>query len=83
MSRPVVAGIDGSAASLAAAAWAARKAELRDSPLHMVASWPASAGTPPDAPEASTRRAGPAVPSTWPSTACAAATRCSTSTPNS
>ncbi|MGW3104313.1 universal stress protein [Streptomyces sp. NPDC001100] len=56
MSRPVTAGIDGSAASLAAAAWAAREAELRNSPLHLVAAWPASAGTAPDAPEASARR---------------------------
>ncbi|MEV0740227.1 universal stress protein [Streptomyces sp. NPDC050549] len=56
MSRPVIVGIDGSAASLAAAVWAAREAELRSSPLHLVAAWPASAGTPPDAPEASARR---------------------------
>ncbi|MFC3501968.1 universal stress protein [Micromonospora krabiensis] len=36
MDRPVVAGVDGSPASLAAAEEAAREAQLRDRPLHLV-----------------------------------------------
>lgn len=36
MGSHVVAGVDGSAESLAAAAWAAREAERRDLPLHLV-----------------------------------------------
>ncbi|WP_406005163.1 universal stress protein [Streptomyces sp. NBC_00637] len=39
MLSPVVAGIDGSAESLAAAAWAAREAERRNRPLHLVHAW--------------------------------------------
>lgn len=36
MSHPVLAGVDGSAHSLAAAEWAAREAVLRDVPLHVL-----------------------------------------------
>ncbi|WP_327319565.1 universal stress protein [Streptomyces sp. NBC_01235] len=39
MLSPVVAGVDGSAESLAAAAWAAREAERRDRPLRLVHAW--------------------------------------------
>ncbi|MFJ8113941.1 universal stress protein [Streptomyces sp. NPDC096132] len=39
MLSPVVAGVDGSAESLAAAAWAAREAGRRDRPLHLVHAW--------------------------------------------
>lgn len=56
MPRPVTAGIDGSAASLAAAAWAAREAELRDTSLRLVAAWSAPDGTSPEAPDADARR---------------------------
>ncbi|MFP3986496.1 universal stress protein [Streptomyces sp. E11-3] len=56
MSRPVTAGIDGSAASLAAAAWAAREAELRDTSLCLVAAWPAPDGTSLAPPGAAARR---------------------------
>jgi nucleotide-binding universal stress UspA family protein len=56
MTRPVTAGIDGSAAGFAAATWAAREAELRRIPLHLVAAWPAPEGTVPGTPEAEARR---------------------------
>jgi nucleotide-binding universal stress UspA family protein len=36
---PVIAGVDGSAESLAAAEWAAREAERRDRPLRLVHAW--------------------------------------------
>ena len=39
MLQPVVAGVDGSAESLAAAEWAAREAERRDRPLRLVHAW--------------------------------------------
>ncbi|MGW1620638.1 universal stress protein [Streptomyces sp. NPDC002172] len=39
MLRPVVAGVDGSAESLAAAAWAAREALRQDRQLHLVHAW--------------------------------------------
>ncbi|WP_329128523.1 universal stress protein [Streptomyces sp. NBC_01476] len=39
MPRPVTAGVDGSAESKAAAAWAAREAVRRGLPLHVVHSW--------------------------------------------
>lgn len=44
MSLPVVAGIDGSARSLAAADWAAREAGLRRAPLRLVHATPATPG---------------------------------------
>ncbi|MFH8801236.1 universal stress protein [Streptomyces sp. NPDC017936] len=39
MTRTVTAGLDGSPASLAAADWAAREAQLRDLPLRLVNAW--------------------------------------------
>ncbi|ANS70141.1 hypothetical protein SLINC_7917 [Streptomyces lincolnensis] len=39
MLRPVIAGVDGSAESLAAAEWAAREAVRRDRPLRLVHAW--------------------------------------------
>ncbi|MER6976500.1 universal stress protein [Streptomyces carpinensis] len=39
MLAPVIAGVDGSAESLAAAEWAAREAELRGRPLRLVHAW--------------------------------------------
>lgn len=48
-------GVDGSAASFVAATWAARKAEIRATALHLVATWSAPNGTPSDAPEGDTR----------------------------
>jgi nucleotide-binding universal stress UspA family protein len=56
MPRPVTVGIDGSAASLAAAAWAAREAELRDTSLHLVAAWPPPDDLTPEPPDAVARR---------------------------
>ncbi|MEU5096256.1 universal stress protein [Streptomyces sp. NPDC020996] len=56
MNRPVTAGIDGSAASFAAAAWAAREAELRGTSLRLVSAWPPPGGTAPEPPEAAERR---------------------------
>ncbi|MHA6757910.1 universal stress protein [Streptacidiphilus sp. PAMC 29251] len=40
MKRPVVAGVDGSPQSLAAARWAAREAVLLGSPLRLLYAWP-------------------------------------------
>ncbi|MEU9188876.1 universal stress protein [Streptomyces sp. NPDC048484] len=39
MSRTITIGLDGSSASLAAADWAAREAQLRDLPLRLVNAW--------------------------------------------
>lgn len=39
MPRTVTVGLDGSPESLSAAGWAAREAELREMPLHMVQAW--------------------------------------------
>ncbi|MCT9080173.1 universal stress protein, partial [Streptomyces fulvoviolaceus] len=39
MLPPVIAGVDGSAESLAAAEWAAREAARRDRPLRLVHAW--------------------------------------------
>ncbi|MFI6645738.1 universal stress protein [Streptomyces sp. NPDC050504] len=56
MPLPVCAGVDGSAASIAAAAWAAREAELREATLDLVAAWHWPAGVlSPDIPDAETR----------------------------
>ncbi|MEU8495564.1 universal stress protein [Streptomyces lavendulae] len=48
MNRRIVAGLDGSTESVAAARWAAREAELRAVPLHLVHAeeWETSAGFP-------------------------------------
>ncbi|MEU6394676.1 universal stress protein [Streptomyces sp. NPDC046939] len=50
MERPVVAGVDGSAESLAAVEWAAREAELRDLPLRLVHAWNWNPHPPSDVP---------------------------------
>jgi nucleotide-binding universal stress UspA family protein len=46
MTRTIVAAIDGSPASRAAADWAAREAELRDLPLKLVKVWEPLPDTP-------------------------------------
>ncbi|MGW7456279.1 universal stress protein [Streptomyces sp. NPDC054797] len=48
MNRRIIAGLDGSAESVAAARWAAREAELREVPLHLVHAeeWGIPAGVP-------------------------------------
>ncbi|MGY6024675.1 universal stress protein [Streptomyces spinosirectus] len=56
MLGPITAGIDGSAASLAAAAWAAREAELRDTSLHLVSAWPSPDNCSPDTRDAAAHR---------------------------
>ena len=56
MLGPITAGIDGSAASLAAAAWAAREAELRDTSLHLVSAWPPPDNSSPPTRDAPARR---------------------------
>ncbi|MFI1154659.1 universal stress protein [Streptomyces sp. NPDC020817] len=60
MSRTVIAGIDGSPASLAAAEWAAREARRRRLPLKRAA-WSTAARPPGSSTTPSTRRpyAGP------------------------
>ncbi|MEU8920405.1 universal stress protein [Kitasatospora sp. NPDC048545] len=40
MTGPVVVGFDGTPESLAATAWAAREAQRRDCPLHLLHAWP-------------------------------------------
>ncbi len=40
MLRNIAVGLDGSPESLAAADWAAREAQLRDTPLRLVYAWP-------------------------------------------
>ncbi|MFG3259849.1 universal stress protein [Streptomyces sp. NPDC048172] len=56
MVRPVAVGIDGSAASLAAAAWAAREAVLRRTGLALVSAWSGPGATSPGAPGEAARR---------------------------
>ncbi|GAA3816181.1 universal stress protein [Streptomyces phyllanthi] len=62
MLPPVIAGVDGSAESLAAAEWAAREAERRDRPLRLVHAWnwrPRQAdGVPSPKPSASLEQGG-------------------------
>ncbi|MFD9813417.1 universal stress protein [Streptomyces sp. NPDC059080] len=57
MKRPVAAGVNGAAAGLAAADWAAREALLRDVPLWLVHAWEWQpyAYAPPEGPEAARR----------------------------
>ncbi|MEV7982249.1 universal stress protein [Streptomyces sp. NPDC086519] len=59
MDHPVLAGVDGSGHSLAAAEWAAREAVLRDVPLHLVhAAPPLPGGEVPDQARETLRRVG-------------------------
>lgn len=54
--NPVVAGVDGSPQSIAAAHWAAREAERRNLPLRLLYVWPRSPLLVPDAPSPSELR---------------------------